>query len=46
MGKVDEPESKKPSFWEVSPISPPWTIVVVFVLIVLLTVLLKNSLST
>ncbi len=46
MGKVEEPESKKSSFWNVSPISPPFTIVVVVVLIVLLTVVLKNSLST
>ncbi len=46
MGKVEEPESKKPGFWNVSPISPPFTIVVVVVLIVLLTVVLKNSLST
>ena len=46
MGKDEEPESKKPGIWDVSPISPKWTIAVVVAMIVLLTVVLKNSLST
>ena len=45
MSKVEESESKKPGFWDVSPISPPWTIAAVFLLIIFCVVLLKISLG-
>ena len=45
MSKVEQSESKKPGFWDVSPLSPPWTIAAVFVLIVFFTVLMKVGLS-
>ncbi len=46
MGKVEETGSKKPGFWDTSPLSAPWTIAVVFLLIVFLGVALKIILST
>ncbi len=46
MEKDEEPESKKPGIWDVSPISPKWTIAVVVALIVLLTVVLRDILIT
>ena len=45
MSKVEESESKKFGFWDISPLSPPWTIAAVFVLIVFFTVLMKIGLS-
>ena len=45
MTKNVEPESKKPGFWDTSPLSPPWTAAAVFLLIVFGTVLVLNSLS-
>ena len=46
MEKGQEPESKKSGIWDVSPISPKWTIAVVVALIVLLTVVLRDILIT
>lgn len=45
MIKFEEPESKKRTIWDISPLSPPWTTAAVFVLIVLFTVLMKIGLS-
>ena len=45
MTKNVEPESKKPGFWDKSPLSPPWTVAAVFVLVVFFTVMVVNSLS-
>ena len=45
MSKVEVSEPKKLGFWDQSPLSPPWTIAAVFVLIVLFTVLMKVGLS-
>ena len=45
MSKVEDSESKKPSIWDTSPLSPPWTVAAVFVLIVFFTVLMKVGLS-
>ena len=45
MSKVEDPESKKLGLWDTSPLSPQWTIAVVFLLIVFFTVLMKLGLS-
>ena len=45
MSKVEESESKKFGFWDISPLSPPWTIAAVFVLIGFFTVLMKIGMS-
>ncbi len=41
MGKVGESESEKTGFWDKSPLSTPWTIAVVFLLIVFFFVAVK-----
>ena len=45
MSKVEESESKKSGLWDTSPLSPQWTIAVVFLLIVFFTVLMKIGMS-
>ena len=45
MIKFEEPESKKRTIWDTSPLSPPWTGAVVFLLIVFFVMLMKISLS-
>ena len=45
MGEVGEPESKKPGFLDQSPLSAPWTIAVVLMLIFFFFVIVKIGLS-
>ncbi len=45
MSKIEESDSEKSGFWDKSPLSPPWTIAAVFVLIVFFTVLMKVGLT-
>jgi hypothetical protein len=45
MTKVEESETKNSDFWDISPISPPWTIAAVFLLIFFCGVLITIGTS-